>query len=296
MEATAVAWITACVAAWALAPSPSAAQSATDTAVPKPGATQTASGKPLPAASAARPANGPAASASARHSDAPSGIAWFQGGVDAAFTEAAARQKPVFLYWGAVWCPYCADLKAHVFSRTDFKEKLKLFVPVYLDGDDPGAQRWGDVFGIAGYPTVLALGPDRKELARIAGGMDLGLYTDMLDLVLGDLRPIDDLLAEARAATGSLRLDDCRRLAYNGWGLEDSPPTGEARLAAALDAAADRCPVGARVERARLTVLAAAYAVAADADAKADAPVHDEASKLVAALVPRVRQIVADRA
>ncbi|HEU4616421.1 MAG TPA: hypothetical protein VFV10_00175, partial [Gammaproteobacteria bacterium] len=170
------------------------------------------------------------------------------------------------------------------------------FVPVYLDGDDPGAQKWGDVFGIAGYPTVLALGPDRKELARIAGGMDLKLYTDMLDLVLGDLRPIDDLVAEAREATGSLSLDDCRRLAYNGWGLEDSPPAGEARLAAALDAAADRCPADARVERARLIVLAAAYAVSAETDGKADASAHDEASKLAAALVPRVRQIVADRA
>ena len=42
--------------------------------------------------------------------------------------------KPVFLYWGAEWCPPCHDLKAHVFSRSDFQQKLRQFVPVYLDG------------------------------------------------------------------------------------------------------------------------------------------------------------------
>jgi thiol:disulfide interchange protein len=167
------------------------------------------------------------------HFDAPAGIDWFQGGVEAAFARAAAENKPVFLYWGAVWCPYCADLKAHVFSRQDFQQKLRLFVPVYLDGDDPGAQKWGDVFEIAGYPTVLALAPDRTELARIAGGMDLTVYTEVLDLVLGDLRPIEDVLGGAERGA-RLSRDDCRRLAYNGWGLEDSPPGGETALAAAL--------------------------------------------------------------
>lgn len=241
---------------------------------------------------------GPAGHASQGHPDAPPGIDWFDGGVEAAFAKADAEHKPVFLYWGAVWCPYCADLKAHVFSRTDFKEKLKLFVPVYLDGDDPGAQKWGDVFGIAGYPTVLALGPDREELARIAGGMDLGVYTEVLDLVLGDLRPVEAVLAAANAAGGPpLSGDDCRRLAYNGWGLEDLPAREEAALAAGLAAAADRCPADDTIERARLTVLAAAYAVSAEAAENADAEDGDAAAgQIVVGLVPRVRQIVADPA
>src|SRR5690606_22406604 len=126
--------------------------------------------------------------------------------------------------------PYCADLEAHVFSREDVRQKLELFVPVYLDGDDPGAQRWAETFGVAGYPTVLALAPDRTELARIAGGMDLTLYADMLDLVLGDVRPIDDVLAAGAAAM--LTADDCRRLAYNGWPLDDAAAERTAHLAA----------------------------------------------------------------
>lgn len=31
-------------------------------------------------------------------------IEWFKGGLDAAFAQANAENKPVFLYWGAAWC------------------------------------------------------------------------------------------------------------------------------------------------------------------------------------------------
>src|SRR5690606_27235312 len=64
-------------------------------------------------------------------SNAPSEIAWFGDGIDEAFVAAETSGKPVLLYWGAAWCPYCADLEAHVFTREDFKRKLELFVPVY---------------------------------------------------------------------------------------------------------------------------------------------------------------------
>ena len=87
-----------------------------------------------------------------------------------------ASNKPVLLYWGAQWCPPCKQLKSAVFSRPDFIEKSKLFVAVYLDGDLPDAQKWGDVFRVTGYPTVVVLKPDRTEITRIAGNMDLSLY------------------------------------------------------------------------------------------------------------------------
>ena len=88
---------------------------------------------------------------------------------------------------------------------------------VLLDGDDPGAQKWGEVFHVSGYPTVLILRPDRTELARIAGGMDLTQYAEVLDLVLGDVRPVQAVLASLDASSASLSQDDCRRLAYNAW-------------------------------------------------------------------------------
>lgn len=227
------------------------------------------------------PAAEPAADAAAHAAESPAGIDWFAGGIDAAFATASSTGKPVLLYWGAEWCPYCADLEAHVLSRDDVRRKLELFVPVYLDGDDPGAQRSAETFGVAGYPTVLALAPDRTELARIAGGMDLTLYAEMLDLALGDLRPIDEVLQASTA--GKLTAEECRRLAYNGWPLDDAAAERTAYLAAALADAAEQCT---DVERARLTAWAASFAV----DAK-----DGERDPLAERLVRSVREIVATR-
>jgi protein disulfide-isomerase len=53
-----------------------------------------------------------------------------------------------------------------------------------MDGDLPGAQVWGDTFKVSGYPTVLILKPDRTELARMSGGMDLSQYGSLLDNAL----------------------------------------------------------------------------------------------------------------
>jgi protein disulfide-isomerase len=230
--------------------------------------------------------NAPAAAGS--HADAPMDIGW-RHDVDAGFAEARVDGKPVFLFWGAVWCPYCADLKAHVFARRDIQEKLKLFVPIYLDGDEAGAQKWGDEFAVRGYPTVLALDAERRELARIAGGMDVAVYAEMLDLVLGDVRPVSTLLGSLEDRADPLSADDCRRLAYNGWGLGDE--TGE-EIAALLARAVERCPTDAKVERARLTAIATAYAV--------DAEIHEiefgePPSPGLTQLIAAVRALVAER-
>lgn len=201
-------------------------------------------------------------SAAAKTAEVP-GIKWFEGDVSAAFAEAAAEGKPVFLYWGAVWCPPCHELKATVFTRPEFIEKLKLFVPVFIDGDAPGAQKLGDEFRVSGYPSVVVLRADRTELARINGGMDLTQYAEVLDLVLGDVRPVTEIMASLNTPSSPLNRDDCRRLAYNGWESAGSP-TELRETATRLRRAAQACPADARVERARLRAFAAATAVDAD--------------------------------
>jgi protein disulfide-isomerase len=76
-------------------------------------------------------------------------IAWREGDVDDALAEAKELGKPVILYWGAVWCPPCNQMKATLFKDASFIAETEKFVPVYLDGDTEGAQQWGERFGSA---------------------------------------------------------------------------------------------------------------------------------------------------
>lgn len=191
-------------------------------------------------------------------------IAWYKGSVQDAFAEAKATNRPVFLFWGAAWCPYCQQLKSSVFTRRDFIEKSRLFVPVYLDGDEAGAQKWGDALKVSGYPTVLILRPDGTELMRVAGGMDVERYTELLDLALADTRPVAEILAGLTANESALSADDCRRLAFHGFSLDTEPAADDAHLATQLELAAKRCPATSQVERDRLLVQAATFALNAE--------------------------------
>ncbi len=199
----------------------------------------------------------PVAAASAGHTDS-SGISWFSGDVDAAFAAARTEHKPVFLYWGAIWCPPCHQIKATVFTRPDFIEKTKQFIAVYLDGDDPGAQKAADQFNVTGYPTLVVLNEQREEITRIASGMDLSLYANVLDLALGEVQPASAVLA---AAAGGRKLGDseCKQLAYTAWALEDVEPAAYGAQGQRLHSAATQCPAALRKESARLEYVAASY-------------------------------------
>src|SRR3984957_4859678 len=189
----------------------------------------------------------------ASHANEPPDIAWFDGSLDGAFIVAKRENRPVLIYWGAEWCPFCHTLKSTVFSRPDFIAKSKLFLPVYLDGDDDGAQKWGESFHIQGYPTLIIFDPERHEIIRLGAGRDVAQYAAVLDLALENIQPVDALLQSAISGR-ALSMDECRRLAYNGWELDTLEPAGYAVRASALTAAAALCPHDASLERANLSI------------------------------------------
>src|SRR5688572_28733883 len=136
-------------------------------------------GRKAPAPAAAPLA---AAAAGAGETHLPKGIDWFEGDLDAAFAAAKAADKPLFLYWGAEWCPPCSQIKATIFNQREFQERSRLFVPVYLDGDTPSAQKHGETFAVNGYPTMILFRADGKEITRLPGGVDVTRYATILDV------------------------------------------------------------------------------------------------------------------
>jgi thioredoxin-like negative regulator of GroEL len=191
------------------------------------------------------------------------GIAWKHAAsdadVDAAFTAARAESKPVFVYWGAAWCPPCNQVKATIFNRQDFIERSRAFVPVYVDGDSPGAQKLGARFHVSGYPTMLLFTPQGVEVTRLPGEVDPARYTGVLNLGMNAARPVKAVLAEALAGGGKLQANDWQLLAFYSFDTDQQQLVGKDQLAATLARLAAACPNDqpATAMRLRLKSLAA---------------------------------------
>ncbi len=209
-----------------------------------PTATAAATAASAAVTAAVTPAVAAAVSAGAAHDDA--GIAWrkpqAEAEADAVFAEARTQGKPVFVYWGAEWCPPCSQVKATVFVRPEFIEKSRGFLAVYLDGDLPGAQKLGERFKVRGYPTMILFRPDGSELTRLPGEVDAQKYLQVLTLGLGAARPVKDVFAQARSAPAQLSAEDWRLLAYYSWDTDEQQLLPKAQLAATLQRLAQACP------------------------------------------------------
>ena len=207
----------------------------------------------------------PLAAASAPAAHAAERIAWKQAAsdadVDAAFALARAENKPVFVYWGAKWCPPCNQVKATLFNRQDFIQRSRAFVPVYVDGDSPGAQKLGSRFKVRGYPTMVLFNPQGTELTRLPGEVDAAQYTQVLTLGMNAQRPVKAVLADARAGGEPARRltpNDWKLLAFYSWETDEQQIVPTKDLAAVLRQLADHCPADPPETAARLLLKAVA--------------------------------------
>lgn len=153
----------------------------------------------------------PAVLVAGEHETMMSKEPWFQGTVEEAFTKAANEQKPVFLYWGAVWCPPCNQLKATIFADDQFKSLMTGAVAVYLDGDTDRAQLWSDKLKVTGYPTILVLRPGKttgespQELARLDYGLSIEEFAGTIAETLTGGMALSNALSEIQKGQGGLR-------------------------------------------------------------------------------------------
>jgi thioredoxin-related protein len=190
-------------------------------------------------------------------SHAASGINWKKDNdVDAAFAQARAENKPVFLYWGAVWCPPCNQVKATIFNRQDFIERSRSFVPVYLDGDTPNAQKLGARFKVRGYPTMILFKPDGTEITRLPGEVDSERYLQVLTLALNTALSTQDTINVALAGGEKLKNEDWRLLADYSWDDPDQKLVAPNAVPATLLRLSEVCPEAATATRLYLKALA----------------------------------------
>ena len=225
-------------------------------------------------------ASSTANAAGADSAAAETGIAWQKGDVDAAFAKARAENKPVFLYWGAVWCPPCNQVKATIFNRQDFIDRSRFFVPVYLEGDSRSAQRQGARFKVGGYPTMILFKPDGTEITRLPGEVDADQYMRVLAMGMNGARPVKAALASALAARGAkaastLTPEDWRMLAYYSWDTNEAQLVPQKDVPATLARLAQACPPDQTATATRLALKA----INASATVKDAKPTDDKVAR-----------------
>ncbi|MBP9707913.1 MAG: thioredoxin family protein [Oligoflexales bacterium] len=140
---------------------------------------------------------------------------WFPGTIEEAFALAKKENKPLFIYWGAIWCPPCNEMKSTVFNQQEFRELMKSAIAVFLDGDSEQAQFWGDKLGASGYPTLMFLNSQGEEVMRISTGVNIAEFSEAFRSALELSQPLAKTIAAVLA--GKATESHYRLLAHLSW-------------------------------------------------------------------------------
>jgi hypothetical protein len=159
------------------------------------------------------------------------------GELEAAFALARSQQRPLFLYWGAVWCPPCNRVKSEIFARDEFVRRSASVLCCHLDGDTAGAQALAARYGLRSYPTLVLFAPDGGEITRLPCELDGELFVGAFDTALAVHASGSSAAVALEAA---LEPDGARKLGANEWSLLShySWDTDEGRLLGGRDLAA----------------------------------------------------------
>lgn len=114
------------------------------------------------------------------------GITWSRN-LTASFEIAQQENKPIAIYFWAIWCQYCAKFQSDTLGNPEVKKVLEndyVLVAMDLDIDRDVARK----YGVSYPPYVLFLDGNGNVLERIAGAVDADYFLPIATRVRDEVR------------------------------------------------------------------------------------------------------------
>ena len=117
------------------------------------------------------------------------GLTWFRSapGLEKGFEIASQENKPVVVYFWAIWCQYCARFQSDTLGNPQIKKILEddyVLVAMDLDIDKDVSSK----YGVSYPPYVLFLDSKGNVIDRIAGAVDAGTFLPVVTNVRDQVR------------------------------------------------------------------------------------------------------------
>ncbi|MCZ7383551.1 MAG: thioredoxin family protein [Candidatus Methanoperedens sp.] len=117
------------------------------------------------------------------------GLTWYRSasGLEKGFQIAQQENKPIAVYFWAIWCQYCAKFQSETLGNPQVKEILQkdyVLVAMDLDIDRDVSGK----YGVSYPPYVLFLDGKGNVLERVPGAVDANYFLPIVTRVRDQVR------------------------------------------------------------------------------------------------------------
>ena len=118
-----------------------------------------------------------------------SDLKWYHSaaGLEKGFQEASKENKPVVVYFWAIWCQYCARFQSDTLGNPQINKIIENdYVRVAMDHDED--RDISGKYGVSYPPYILFLDSKGNVIDRIAGAVDAGTFLPVVTRVRDQVR------------------------------------------------------------------------------------------------------------
>lgn len=108
---------------------------------------------------------------------------WYEGSYADAIAEAKGSDKLVFIDFWTSWCGYCKKLDRETFSQPSVQAELAKMISLSVDAESTLGKPLAEKYHVSGYPALVVIDKNQKELGRIAGFVEPALFHERLDKI-----------------------------------------------------------------------------------------------------------------